>query len=269
MKRLVPLFCLFVTAVFEAGCADSDQGLSILGNYALDTKTCSAPMATMLKMVQPLPRGTYDIGVALGGDLGYVMNMAVINNLPSRVNSSNVELNNLNLVGFEVNLAVDPASPLVPYLPPGQVGLTKRTVSAFGGNLSAGGGVAIAVSEMIGVNVAQALLKVPKLVPAGPQLNYSEILIQIRARGTGSVGNVLSNQIEFPVTICNFCLGKKVGASGVPALDITTGTPFDCPQTILNADVVTSCYSQQDNPSSCCLKDQFLLCGSMIPTTKM
>jgi hypothetical protein len=262
MMRRLSLFSLLIAAAF-AGCVDSDQGLSILGNYADIASGCATPTASSVSGISPITQGIYDIGIA-NGILPYTMNLVVINNFPSRTGAGGTTIGNVELVGFQVDLVPDPSTKLAAFLPAGQVGLTENTTQIFGGVVAPGAN-AIAKINGIEAAVGNLLLSKKNLVPQGPQSTYPTINLQITALGTYSGASISSNQISYPVQICNLCLAQAVGEPGVTAIN-SSGTIASCPAGgATSTQVVSTCSPQQDTPSTCCESSMMLLCGSQIP----
>lgn len=261
--------------LLAAGCVENDQSIVITGNYALES-TCLPP--TMGGVARG--RGRFDIGIASSLNIGYIMVPRVQNMLPSSVGMSSssgmgvpgmtpVEANNVQLVGFEVDLNADPGQPIANQLPAGVPGLTKLTIPYAGGLIEKGGGTFTGTVEVFNSNAASTLLA-SRSVSGGPSTvgsPYQTVTARVRARVLRAGGIIYSNWLELPIEVCAYCLASKPGEGGVSAYNAGTGSLYECPDaTTLTEDMLTtSCLPQQDTVTPCCLKDRQVLCGLQIP----
>jgi hypothetical protein len=257
-----------------AGCVENDQSLVIVGNFALDDE-CMAPVSGG----KVVPRSIFDIGLASSLNFGYVMAPRVQNQLPSSLGmammgmglpgSTPVEANNIQLVGFEVDIIPDPGQPISSQLQTGVPGLTKLSIPYAGGLITVGGGTSTGPLEVINSNAASVLLS-SRAVKGGPSTvsePYQTLTVRIRARGLRAGGIIFSNWLEQPVEICAFCLVNKPGEPGVSGYNPGTASLFECPDgtTLEEATLSSSCLPQQDSITTCCIKERQVLCGLQIP----
>jgi hypothetical protein len=258
-----------------AGCVENDQSLVIVGNIALGSDCMVQTSGGITR-----PRGVLDIGLASSLNTGYIMSPRVLNQLPSSVGMAMmtmgnlpgaipVEANNLQLVGFEVDIIPDPDQPITSQLQPGIPGLTKLSIPYAGGLLTFGGGSFTGTVEVINSNAASVLLS-SRAVKGGPSTvsePYQTLTVRIRARALRAGGIIFSNWLEQPIEVCAFCLANKPGEPGVSGYNPGTGSLFECPDgTTLDEEVLaTSCLPQQDTVTTCCIKERQVLCGLQIP----
>jgi len=261
MRHLGYLPILLAALSLGGGCVENDYSIPITGNFGLDNM-CMVPMMATI----PVTKGRYDVGLASNLGLGFTMLPRVQNLLMTRT-ANGVEMNSVQLIGWDVDIIADPGQPISDVLPQGVDGLTRLFIPAYGGQILPGASV-IAPVDVINPNAASVLLN-SRRIPAGVSTNmqpYQTLTIHLRARLTSGGQTISSNAIDFPVEVCAFCLAVKPGEIGVPGYNPGNGSLFDCPDNPVDENtLVTSCTPQQDSASTCCLKGRQVLCGNAVP----
>lgn len=262
---------LLAPAIFLGGCVENDLSLVIEGNYE-PTGDCK-PQTTAGTL---RPKGRLDIGLASLLNTGYFMYPRVLNQLPTansalgQVNPMGaIEQNSVTLNGFDVEVIADPGQPITDELPQGVPGQTRFYVQQFGGKLMPGTSYTGPV-EVFNANAATYLLnkRVIKPGPSSATEPYQTVTIKIRGRALHSNGRtLLTPWIEFPLELCAFCLALKPGTM-LSGYNPATGGLLECPAPDFTGRVIANCAPQQDEASSCCIKDRQLLCGDDIPRGK-
>jgi hypothetical protein len=231
-----------LAGALATGCVENDQSLFITRFVPADpTMMCAGTASGTVGQSQ----GTLDVGIVGFGYRGFVANIEVQNNLPSRmIGVTGIEANGVQLTGFDVELVPPPS--LASFLPSSQ---RKFTLPSAGGRIAPAGGQVVVPAEILPAQVA--LLLAPGLTSA-PSLPV--VLASIKPLGDHSGDTLTGPAVEFPIEVCKFCL---------------TPPPQSCPATGFKmTDVIlgNQCYPEQDGSVTCCLNAAMqLLCGSHVP----
>jgi hypothetical protein len=252
-----PLLGVVLGVVLGAGCVDDTLSLSINGFQAITEMNMCLPTATS---TFTLAQGTLDVGMvqvgAAAGFRGYLIAPTVVNNLVERATTSTTETDAIDITGFDVELrpANDDAV-LQAALPASQ---RAYFVPVAGGRIFPGGGTGVTsqatiLFEVIPVQVALAM---SSHVQAGnPPGAPRPLLVHMRPVGNRAGLRINGGWVDFPLTICKFCLSNPPEAcptGGFPAKSISIG-----------------CFPWQDMSTTCCISGNFLLCGARVPTSTM
>jgi hypothetical protein len=279
-RWLPAVLVALVLPLGATGCVENDQSVIITGSFALDDEDCTVPTSGGTGRA----RGVFDIGLASSLNDGYIMAVRVQNQLPPTAmggmmgmmggqGAMPVEMNHIQLVGFEVDLIPDPDQPITAQLPAGVPGVTRLTIPYAGGLITAGGGTVTGPIEVFNSNAASILLS-SRAVKGGASTvgePYQTVTVRLRARTLRSGSIINSSWFEFPISICAFCLARKAGEPGISGYNPGSGSLFECPEAMMleEAGLISSCLPQQDSSSTCCLKDRQILCGLTIPHKAM
>jgi hypothetical protein len=276
-KVLGPVALLvMVTGLFGAGCVDNDQSIVILANVIPDDM-CELPTSGG----KFRGKGIYDIGLSASLNLGYTVGLRVMNAIPPSAGMAGggggmggqgmmpIEMNHVQLVGYEVDIIPDPNQPITSQLPVGVPGLTKLIIPYAGGQITAGGGTITGPVEVINSNAASMLLS-SRAVRGGPSTvtePYQTLTVRVRARVIRGGGVIYSGWFSFPIEICAFCLARKPGEAGLSAYNAATASLLECPDPMMITDsgLFSTCLPPQDGFSTCCIKERQVLCGLQIP----
>jgi hypothetical protein len=190
-------------------------------------------------------QGTLDISIVRGDfETAYFMFPLIENNLPKSVSNSAVDPNEIQLSGFQVDIA-----PLAGTEPPASIqsvfanaGVLAHYQVPWAGGISSGGGHLSAWAEAFPVALAQQLLATGA-VGSSPSLTVE---LTLQAMGTTTNGtHMTSDPFHFPVSVCAGCL-------------VANQAP--CPYTVAPANAGNGCNPAQDVPVDCCTENGALVC---------
>jgi hypothetical protein len=247
--RLLPLRLLALSAVVLpialAACGRVPGQFEIL-NEQVPTSSgggCTIPVNPTVYQGQ----GTLDISIVRDDfESAYFMFPLIENNLPKSVSSSSVDPNEIQLSGFQVDIA-----PLAGTQPPASVQAVFASAGAlthyqvpWSGGISSGGGRLSAFAAAFPVALAQKLLATGA-VDAGPSLTID---LTLQALGTTNSGTHMeSDPFHFPVVVCTGCL-------------VATTPLLPCPDSAAPAHEGNGCNPAQDVPVDCCTESGALVC---------
>src|SRR5581483_2354182 len=230
------------------GCVDNQASVDIdRVLFVSQMSMCDADPANTLQR----SHGLLDVGIVAGANTdGYVAAPVVRNNMPLRATSGMIDLDAVTLKSFYIKLRPDATLS-------GALPLAQRifNVPVGGARIEAGGtGLNAVFVEIVPAQIARLLAAA---VQPGAQTTPLSVVHMrpVVARADGSL--LGGGWYDYPVEICNFCLAG--------------GPPVACPQTAqLRTTVLeTGCRVQQDDPVTCCTKQNVLLCGASVPQTTM
>jgi hypothetical protein len=188
--------------------------------------------------------GTLDISIVRGDfQSAYDIFPLIENNLPRSSSNSSIDPNEIQLSGFQIDIApigapppasiqavFDGAGPLVHY----QV--------SWAGGISSGGGQLSATVRAFPVGLAQQLSAAGG-IGVDPSLTVD---LTIQALGITNNGTSMqSDPFHFPVAVCSGCLVANVAPCPYAAAPVNTGN---------------SCNAAQDLPVDCCTDNGTLIC---------
>ncbi len=193
--------------------------------------------------------GTLDISIVRDDfQSAYFVFPLIENNLPSSSSNSTLDPNEIQLSGFQVDIAPIGAPPPDPT----KADLIKALFDGgplvhyqipWSGGIASGGGHLSAVTAAFPVALAQQLAAVGGFGVV-PSLTVD---LTIQALGTTNSGtHMQSDPFHFPVQVCSGCLVANV--------------PPSCPLTAAPANTGNSCNPAQDIPVDCCTDNGALIC---------
>ena len=247
MKNHFAPLALAALSVASGSCVENEQSLVILHFAAATTSNmCTIDANTMIYIEQ----GRFD--TALASDFapkgqpsfGYFVTPVIQNNLIERATMVTAERDYIQVNGFHIEFRAAPNSATaLPFQP------KPYTVPVAGGiAMPMGGRIAFAF-EAIPPDLAQQL---GAAVSAGWD---GRLMLHMHALGTHSGGSISSGSIDFPVTVCQHCLGDPNQAC--------PGGGFN-PLSVQNGGCFTGA---QDAPITCCTMGKQFVCGPGVPTT--
>jgi hypothetical protein len=245
MKRTLhtlafPLGC--AAALFTSSCVPNDQSLVLEAFLFVDPmQMCIVSMSSMATInagkIDATLAATFNTG-------GYKAAALVRNDLIANGTTTTAERNNVTINGFEVDLqpqkgftlpSIDPSVPH-PY-----------TVASAAGTVGPNGGRVVGIAEILS---AASLASLASQLGAPGWNNV--VVAKVRALGTRGGDTLRSGYLEFPITICNGCLGNFDQMCPTGGYDT-------------NSVLMGGCYVQQDAPVTCCVKGAARLCGKAVP----
>jgi hypothetical protein len=202
---------------------------------------CSVPVNPTVYQGQ----GTLDLSIVRGDfESAYFMFPLLENNLPKSSANSTMDPNEIQLSGFQVDIA-----PLAGSQPPTSVeslfanaGALAHYQIPWSGGISSGGGQLSAFAAAFPVALAQQLLATGA-VGSAPSL---VVELTLQALGTTNSGtHMTSDPFHFPVFVCAGCL-------------VANQAP--CPFSAAPANEGNGCNPAQDVPVDCCTENGALVC---------
>ncbi len=244
MKSVLLPFLMGLATV--TGCVQNDLDLSILHFVPDIAPTCTVTASDTTVQTS----GFFDVGiVAASGSPGYQLFPVVQNDLPlSTDTTTDVEHNAMNVTG--VNVQLIPDASIAGAIPLAQL---KFFVSAGVGRVDPQSQAVFGV-EVIPRAVA---LELASVVQEGAGNGAPIVRVNVSPVGTRSGSNLVGIAVQFPVSICKFCLSghpANCPSGGIPTADVQEG----------------GCFAAQDQSVTCCLaSQQQLLCGAQVPQPAM
>ena len=187
--------------------------------------------------------GTLDLSIVRGeSNSAYYVFPLIENNLPSSSSNSSIDPNEIQLSGFQIDIAPIGAPPPSSVQAAFDGGPLVHYQIPWAGGISSGGGQLSAIVAAFPVALAQ------KLVAAGGTSLTVDLTIQ--ALGTTNSGtHMQSDPFHFPVKICSGCLVASVAP---------------CPLAAAPANLGNSCNAAQDLSVDCCTDNGALLCPATV-----
>jgi hypothetical protein len=243
-----------------AGCAGNDQTLVIDRFIHLsEMQMCVGDATSGFS----LSKGVFDVAVynglgtssdpnTAGAPIspGYFAAPVVRNGLIERATGATEERDNIELVRFDVELRAETGPT------PGQLSPSRFSVTVGQQVIPPAQGKAVSIVEII--PGAQAV----QLNDAGFN---GTLLAHMRAVGTRAEGEITSEYVDFPVQICQNCLGStnvKCPATGFPMTSIDLGGCYPWAD-----DGITCCCYKFDGNGACTPGN--LACGKAVPQSTM
>jgi len=249
LRRPLPLgavlWPLVLTACGLAACGRVPGQFEILNDQVpeISGTTCTIPVDPTVYQGE----GTLDISIVRSDfHTAYFVFPLIENNLPSSSSNSSIDPNEIQLSGFQVDIAPIGAPPPSAIQAVFDGGPLVHYQISWSGGVPSGGGQLSAQAAAFPVALAQ------KLVAAGgigtdPSLTVD---LTIQALGTTNGGmHMQSDPFHFPVQICSGCL-------------VATVAP--CPLAAAPAHLGNTCNAAQDLRVDCCTEDGALICPAKV-----
>ena len=188
--------------------------------------------------------GTLDLSIVRGDfQSAYFVFPLIENNLPKSSSNSTIDPNEIQLSGFQIDIAPIGAPP------PASIqavfdgaGTLVHYQIPWSGGISSGGGQLSAIVGAFPVGLAQQLTAAGG-IGADPSLTVD---LTIQALGTTNSGTRMqSDPFHFPVVVCSGCLVANVAP---------------CPYAAAPANTGNACNPAQDLPVDCCTDSGALIC---------
>ena len=188
--------------------------------------------------------GTLDLSIVRGDFLSaYFVFPLIENNLPASPSNTSIDPNEIQLSGFQIDIAPIGAPP------PSSIqsvftnaGTLVHYQIPWSGGIKSGGGQLSASVAAFPVELAQALLAAGG-IGADPSVTVD---LTIEALGTTNSGSHMqSDPFHFPVSLCSGCLVANVAP---------------CPYAAAPTNLGNSCNPAQDMPVDCCTDNGSLIC---------
>ncbi|MBA3460031.1 MAG: hypothetical protein H0T46_08725 [Deltaproteobacteria bacterium] len=223
-----------------AACAadDGDEGIFISKNVLpADGCTFSSSAAELFN-----PHGT----VSVFSPEGYTMYPQLVSRISATEN--NVQQRTIQMRGSRVDIEI---------LDPSLSGISgdgiTRFESRFAAPLAPNGGITDAAFQAIPTAFLQAVAQAKGLNPMSTERFSTEVIVHAKVYGDLSGSEVVSQEYEYPVTICNNCVTNVLGACPLPL-----GTTVLAP--------TNPCSAYQDGFSDCCVSGGNVVCPGVVAT---
>lgn len=243
-RRPVSLVAVIWPLVLAA-CGRVPGQFEILNNQVpeISSNSCAIPVDPMVYQGE----GTLDISIVRGDfQSAYFVFPLIENNLPSSSSNSTIDPNQIQLSGFQVDIAPIGGAPSPSIQAVFDGGPLVHYQIPWSGGVSSGGGQLSAVVAAFPVGLAQKLAAAGG-IGVGPALTVN---LTIQALGTTNSGtHMQSDPFHFPVQICSGCLVANVAP---------------CPFTAAPANTGNSCNPAQDLPVDCCTQNGALICPATV-----
>ena len=214
-----------------AACGRVPGQFEILNNQVpqISGNSCTIPVDPTIYQGE----GTLDLSIVRGDfQSAYFVFPLIENNLPSSSSNSSIDPNEIQLSGFQVDIAPIGAPPPAPSRRLFDGGPLVHYQIPWSGGVSSGGGQLSAVVAAFPVGLAQKLAAAGG-IGADPSLTVD---LTIQALGTTNSGtHMQSDPFHFPVQICSGCLVANVAPCPFTAAPANQGTAATrrrtCPST--------------------------------------
>jgi hypothetical protein len=177
----------------------------------------------------------------------YFLFPLIENNLPKSVGASTIDPNQIQLSGFQIDIAPIGAAP------PASVqgvfasnGALTHYQIPWSGGVSSGGGQITAIAGAFPVALAQALSAAGG-IGSDPSLTVDLTISALSNTNSGSF--MTSDPFHFPLQICTACLAVSLGP---------------CPLAAAPANAGNACNPAQDVPVGCCTANGALVCPATV-----
>ena len=240
VRRPLSLVAVLWPLVFAA-CGRVPGQFEILNDQVpqISANSCSIPVDPTVYQGE----GTLDISIVRSDfESAYFVFPLIENNLPRSSSAGSIDPNEIQLSGFQVDIAP------IGSLPPPSIqalfdgGPQVHYQIPWSGGIGSGGGQLSAVVAAFPVALAQNLAAVGG-IGAVPSLTVD---LTIEALGTTNSGtHMQSDPFHFPVHVCSGCLVAGVAPCASVAGTITIGN---------------TCNPAQDLPIDCCTDNGALIC---------
>jgi hypothetical protein len=188
------------------------------------------------------PHGT----VSVFSPEGYTMFPQLVSKISAT--DSNIQQRTIQLKGSRVDIEIiDPSLSGI-----SGDGIT-RFDSRFAAPLSPNGGITDTAFEAIPSAFLQAVAQAKGLDPMSTERFTTEVIVHAKVYGDLSGSEVVSQDYEYPVTICNNCVTNVLGTCPLPL-----GTA------VLPA--TNPCSAYQDGFSDCCVSGGNVVCPGVVET---
>jgi hypothetical protein len=241
LRRPLSLVAVLWPLVFAA-CGRVPGQFEILNDQIplISGDSCTIPINASVEQGE----GTLDLSIVRGDfQTAYFVFPLIENNLPISSNSS-IDPNEIQLSGFQVDIAPIGATPPATIQAVFDGGPLVHYQIPWSGGIKSGGGQLSAAVAAFPVALAQ------KLAAAGGFGVVASLTVNltIQALGTTNTGtHMQSDPFHFPVQVCSGCLVANVS---VPS----------CPVTAAPANTGNACNPAQDLPVDCCTDNGALIC---------
>jgi hypothetical protein len=240
LRRPLSLVAMIWPLVLGA-CGRVPGQFEILNNQVpqISGNSCSIPVDPTIYQGE----GTLDLSIVRGDfQSAYFVFPLIENNLPRSSSNSSIDPNQIQLSGFQVDIAPIGTTPSDSIQALFDGGPLVHYQIPWSGGISSGGGQLSAVTAAFPVALAQ------QLAAAGGIGTESSLTVDltIQALGTTNSGTHMeSDPFHFPVQICSGCLVANVAP---------------CPFAAAPANLGNTCNPAQDLPIDCCTDNGALLC---------
>ena len=243
LRRPLSLVAVFWPLVFAA-CGRVPGQFEILNDQVplISGTSCTIPVNPTVYQGE----GTLDISIVRGDfESAYFVFPLIENNLPSS-SSNSIDPNEIQLSGFQVDIAPIGAAPPASVQAAFDGGPLVHYQIPWSGGIKSGGGQLSAIVAAFPVALAQNLAASGG-IGAVPSLTVD---LTIQALGTTNSGmHMQSDPFHFPVQVCSGCL-----VANVAPCSSTTGT----------TNTGNSCNPAQDLPIDCCTENGALICPATV-----
>jgi hypothetical protein len=188
------------------------------------------------------PHGT----VSVFSPEGYTMFPQLVSKITST--EMNVQARTIQVKGSRIDIEV---------IDPSLSGISGDGIthfeSRFAAPLSPNGGVTDAAFEAIPSAFLKAVAQAKGLTPMTTERFMTEVIVHAKVYGDLSGSEVVSQDYEYPVTVCNNCVTNVLGACPLPL-----GTAVLAP--------TNPCSAYQDGFSDCCVSGGNVVCPGVVAT---
>ena len=244
LRRPLSLVAVIWPLCFAA-CGRVPGQFEILNNQVpqISGAGCSIPVDPTIYQGE----GTLDISIVRGDfQSAYFVFPLIENNLPSSSSNSSIDPNEIQLSGFQVDVAPIGATPPASIQGVFNGGPQVHYQIPWSGGIASGGGQLSAIVAAFPVALAQQLAAAGG-IGADPSLTVD---LTIQALGTTNSGtHMQSDPFHFPVQVCSGCLVASVAP---------------CPLKAAPANLGNSCNPAQDRRVDCCTENGALVCPATV-----
>ncbi len=246
-QTLRPMLRLLAAVTFSLGfaaCGRTPGQFEIL-NDQIPVSTgggCSVPLDPTIYQGE----GTLDLSIVRSDlESAYFVFPLIENNLPSSSNGT-LDPNEIQLSGFQVDIAPIGAPPPSSVQAAFDGGPLVHYQIPWSGGISSGGGQLSASVAAFPVALAQSIV-----AAAGVGVDpFLTVDLTIQALGTTNGGtHMQSDPFHFPVQVCSGCLANNIGPCPLPAAPTAQGN---------------GCNPAQDLPVDCCTENGALVCPATV-----
>ena len=240
LRRPLSLVAVLWPLVFAA-CGRVPGQFEILNDQVpqISGNSCSIPVDPTVYQGE----GTLDISIVRGDfQSAYFVFPLIENNLPSSSSNSSIDPNEIQLSGFQIDIAPIGAPPPTSVQDVFDGGPLVHYQIPWSGGVGSGGGQLSAIVAAFPVGLAQKLAATGG-IGQDPSLTVD---LTIQALGTTNTGtHMQSDPFHFPVQVCSGCLVASVSPCSSPAGSGNLGN---------------TCNPAQDLPVDCCTENGALIC---------
>ena len=227
-------FILFTLGLGLAACASDtgDESMFLSKNVAPGDGCIFTATATELFN----PHGAYSLFARRGYDL-FPQVVSTIS-----ATETTVEQRTIQIRGARVDLAMADGS---------AVNAPTHFESLFAAPVPPNGGLADGAFELIPTSFAAAVAAANNITPATTSVFKAEVIAKVVLFGDLTGTEVLSQEFQYPVTLCNDCVTNIVGTCPLPSTAVVTN-------------VGNSCNPYQDGYVDCCSSGNNVICPATI-----